>query len=432
MKILVIGGGWAGIAAAVEAAERGHQVLLVEERPYLGGRARSFIDRESGHHIDNGQHVMMGCYSAFLHVIETLGTVSLVEAQPALKVGFVDNSTTKHVLDAAGLPGKLGVVAGLLRLSGIGLGSRIACARLALMIAIGTATGRGLTCREFLDQQRQPQDTITRFWEPLVLATLNAPLQSASAELLVSVLKLAFLGSRKDSALLIPKSGLSDLVSPLPTWLSSCGGEVRLSTSVDRLNLVEGRCTSVVLSDGSIAEVNAVISCIPERAFRRLLDASSITIPMPSAQTSSPIVSAYLWYDNQWMSDELLAALGTTVQWVFNKRRVAPGLVAVTVSAGDAIVAMSQEQIIELCDAELRSLLPEAASARLLRGLVIKEKAATPLIGPTADRVSVRHATTAVSNLFVAGDWTSTGLPATIEGAARSGVAAIECASSAM
>lgn len=426
MKILIIGGGWAGIAAAVEAAERGHDVLLVEERPYLGGRARSFIDRESGHHIDNGQHVMMGCYSAFLHVLRVLKTEHLLEPQQALSVAFVDPSTSKHVLDASALPGKLGVVMGLLRLSGVRVGSRLACVGLAIRITLGRATGKGLSCLDFLQQQGQPQDIITRFWEPLVLATLNAPIEKASAELLVAVMKLAFLGSREDSSLLIPTCGLSDLISPLPMWLSTRGGEVRLSTSVDKLNLDEGRCTSAVLSDGSVEQVDAVVSCVPERALRRLLDASSITTTMPSALASSPIVSVYLWYDKQWMTDDLLAALGTTVQWVFNKSRIASGLVALTVSAGESIVGMPQEQIIELCDSELRGLLPEVASAKLQRGLVIKEKMATPLIEPRTQRATTGCLTTHVANVFVAGDWTSTGLPATIEGAARSGIAAID------
>jgi squalene-associated FAD-dependent desaturase len=426
MKILIIGGGWAGIAAAVEAAECGHQVLLVEERPYLGGRARSFIDRESGHHIDNGQHVMMGCYSAFLHVLHVLKTDHLLEPQRALSVSFIDPSTIKHVLDASALPGKLGVVAGLLRLSGVRFGSRLACVGLAIRIALGRATGTGLTCLDFLQQQGQPDDIITRFWEPLVLATLNAPLEKASAELLVAVMRLAFLGSRDESSLLIPTCGLSDLIEPLPTWIHSHGGSVHLSTSVDRLDVQNHRCRQAILSDGSVHDVDAVVSCIPQRALGRLCDASAIEAKLPATPEASPIVSLYLWYNEQWMTDELLAALGTTVQWVFNKRRIAPGLVALTVSAGHSIVGLSQDEIIQHCDAELRRLLPEARRATLQRGLVIKEKMATPLLTPETERAHVHHLQHEIQNLALAGDWTSTGLPATIEGAARSGIAAIE------
>lgn len=427
MKILIIGGGWAGIAAAVGAVERGHEVALVEERGYLGGRARSFVDRESGHHIDNGQHVMMGCYAEFLHVVRVLGTEQLLEAQPALKVAFVDTSASKHVLDASLLPGKLGVVAGLLRLTGLPMASRLACVRLALAIALNKAQAKDLTCQEFLRETKQPEDVVMRFWEPLVLATLNAPLEKASAELLVAVLKLAFFGSGKDSALLIPACGLSDLVAPLPTWMASKGSCVRLSTSIDRLILEAGRCTSALLSDGTIVQFEAVVCCVPERALQRLCDASGIPTMLPPTLQPSPIVSVYMWYDRQWMTDDLLSALGTTIQWIFNKRRIASGLVALTVSASDNIVGMSQDHIVGLCDAELRALLPEAGSAKLLRGLVIKEKMATPLIVPRTKRLLAQHFADDVENLFVAGDWTSTGLPATIEGAARSGIAAIDC-----
>lgn len=431
MKILVIGGGWAGIAAAVEAAERGCQVLLLEERPYLGGRARSFIDRESGHHIDNGQHVMMGCYSAFLRVLRLLGTSHLLEPQRALKVGFVDTTGEKHTLDASQLPGKAGVLAGLLLLSGVRLGSRLACLRLAARIAAGRVDGKSRTCAEFLTEERQPDDIVTRFWEPLVLATLNAPIEQASAELLVAVMRLAFLGSREDSSLLIPTCGLSDLIEPLPAWMGLRGGDVRLSTSADKLVVQNGRCVQVVLSDSSVCDVDAVVSCIPQRALERLCAASGISTALPEPSAMSPIVSLYLWYDRQWMQDELLAALGTTVQWVFNKRRISPGLVALTVSAGHDIVGMSQDEIIHRCDAELRQVLPDVRSATLQRGLVIKEKMATPLLTPTTERAGSVQYAQEVSNLFIAGDWTSTGLPATIEGAARSGIAAIDCARSA-
>lgn len=428
MKILIIGGGWAGIAAAVEAAERGHQVVLVEERSYLGGRARSFIDRESGHHIDNGQHVMMGCYSAFLHVLEVLKTDHLLEPQRGLTVGFVDRSAVKHVLHGAVLPGKLGVLAGLLRLTGVRLQSRLACVRLAARIALGREDGVGLTCLEFLHQARQPADIITRFWEPLILATLNAPIDTASAELLVAVMRLAFLGSREDSSLLIPRAGLSDLIEPLPSWLGTKGGRVLLSTSVDRLVTDQGRCTHVVFSDGTQDTVDAVVCCVPQRALERLCAASGLRTALPIAPDVSPIVSVYLWYSHQWMKDDLLAAIGTTIQWVFNKQQIAPGLVALTVSAGSEIVGRPQDAIIEQCHAELLELLPEARTATLLRGLVIKEKMATPLLTPSTQRPPSTQYVQEVSNVFLAGDWTSTGLPATIEGAARSGIAAIDCA----
>jgi zeta-carotene desaturase len=302
---------------------------------------------------------------------------------------------------------------------------------LAASIALGSAAGNGRTCAEFLKQGGQPTDIIERFWEPVVLATLNAPLESASADLLIAVMKLAFLGSSTDSALLIPTCALSDLIEPFPSWLEQRGGRVLLHTSVDQLIIDGNTCTNAALSNGTIESVDAIVSCVPQRALDRVCKASGIQTQLPAAPQMSPIASVYLWYDRQWMTDELLAMLGTTIQWVFNKQRVAPGLVALTVSAGYEIVGSSQEEIVALCDSELRMLLPEVRNSVLRKGLVIKEKTATPLLGPHSVRPATNHYAAEVSNLFIAGDWTSTGLPATIEGAARSGIAAIESVLSA-
>ncbi|MCX6140806.1 MAG: hydroxysqualene dehydroxylase HpnE [Candidatus Kapabacteria bacterium] len=424
MEVLIIGGGWSGIAAAIEATQRGVRVTLVEERHYLGGRARSFTDRVSGDEIDNGQHVMMGCYRALLNVVRTLGTEHLLERQSALRVAFVDTSGQSNVLDASRLPGMAGLGLALLRLSGIKVLSRLAAVRLALRIALGRASTTGLTCAEFLRQHHQPNDVIERFWEPVVLATINAPINKASADLLVTVMRLAFLGSTQDAQLLIPMVGLSDLIRPFQKWLEERGGVCMIGTGVEALERADDRIHSVRLSNGNTIEVQSVISCIPQRALHRLLLGSDMEPLRAAATPSSPIVSVYLWYSESWMSTDFAAALGTTVQWVFDKRRIRPGLVAVTVSAGYGIVTEQADEIVSLCDRELRQLFPSMKGVELKRGVVIKEKHATPLF--TLEMVAVRPASTelstVVSNLFIAGDWTDTGLPATLEGAARSGV----------
>lgn len=424
MATLIIGGGWSGIAAAMGLAMSGREVVLVEERPYIGGRARSFIDRDSGDEIDNGQHVMMGCYHGLLRVVRELGTEHLLERQKSLRVAFVDPSGMHDVLDASRLPGKAGIAAGLMALRGIGLGGRLAGLRLALKISCGWVTGQGMSCATFLAKQHQPDDIVRRFWEPIVLATLNAPLDTAAASLLIEVMRLAFLGSTEDSQLLIPTAGLSALLAPFPEWLGGKHGRVLTSTSVDHLIVHEGLIRSVQLSDGSELHVENVVSCIPQRAVDRLLRSSALPSTLPSPADMSPIISVYLWYDKQWMPFDFTAALGTTVQWVFDKRRTRPGLVALTVSAGYGIVTESAEEIVALCDEELRRLFPELQGIELTSAKVIKEKTATPLFTPESDaqRPGCRH--TGVQNLFLAGDWTQTGLPATLEGAVRSGFTA--------
>ncbi|MFM8771965.1 MAG: hydroxysqualene dehydroxylase HpnE [Candidatus Kapaibacterium sp.] len=431
MKAVVIGGGWAGIAAAMEAARLGWQVHLIEERPYLGGRARSFVDRTTGDVIDNGQHVMMGCYLELLRIVHDLGTDHHLERQKALRVAFVDALTGLDVLDASALPGKLGVLWGLLHLRNLPFSARTAIVRLALKVLQTLDAGRGLTCHEFLRQTRQPQTAVQRFWEPLVLATLNASIEAAPAELLSTVLRLAFFGTTDDAKFLIPTGGLSDLIEPFPAWLVARGGCVHTSTSVDRINTIDGRAVSVVLSDGTNLDVDVVISAVPQRALARLTQASGIESVQLEEPEMSPIVSVYLWYDQQWMTVDFAAALGTTVQWVFNKQRTTLGLVALTVSAASDIVGAPSEEIIRSCDVELRQLFAGAMATTVLKhGVVIKEKHATPRFTPAvhARRPSTDALHKHVHNLFLAGDWTQTNLPATLEGAARSGVAAIGAA----
>jgi hydroxysqualene dehydroxylase len=431
MKALVIGGGWAGIAAAMEAARLGWQVDLVEERPYLGGRARSFIDRTTGDMIDNGQHVMMGCYHELLRIVRDLGTDHLLESQRALRVAFVDEFRGLDVLDASQMPGKLGMAWGLMRLRNLSVSARLAIMRLALTVLRSPVAGKGLTCEEFFVRTGQPQGAVKRFWEPLVLATLNAPVSAAPAELLATVLRLAFFGTTDDAKLLIPIGGLSDLIEPFPAWLAVRGGNVHASTGVDRLQIVDGRAVGAVLSDGSNIDVDVVISAVPQRALARLALTSDVGLVQPAEPEMSPIVSVYLWYDHPWMAVDFAAALGTTIQWVFNKKRTVDGLVALTVSAASDIVRAPSEEIIRSCDSELRRLFAGTmTNSELKQGVVIKEKHATPCITPAvhAKRPATDALSVQVRNLFLAGDWTQTQLPATLEGAARSGVAAIAAA----
>jgi len=401
----------------------------VEERPYLGGRARSFTDRHTGDEIDNGQHVMMGCYHGFLSMLDAHPTMrrteDLLEQQSALRVAFADPSGRRSVLDASRLPGRAGIAAGLLLLGGLSARGRLAALRLAALLLQRKASGKGLTCEQFLKRHSQPPDVIERFWEPIVLATLNAPLHLASAELLVTVMELAFLGTRSDATMLIPKTGLSTMFDSVPRHQE--GFEERIGVGVARLVIQHGAVERAVLGDGSEMAVDAVISAIPQRALERLLAASGLADHgLPPAPEMSPIISVYLWYDQPWMKDDFTAALGTTVQWVFDKRRIRPGLVALTVSAGSSLVSEPTEVIAQRCDAELRQLFPELRGIGLRHSQVIKEKQATPLFTPHTVRPAATALQPLAKNLIIAGDWTDTGLPATIEGAVRSGITAAE------
>ncbi len=435
LPLVIIGAGWAGLAAAARAARSGRRVVLVDEHPYVGGRARSFAEATTGEIIDNGQHLLMGCYHEVLAMLDVAGTAPLLRRQKALQVHFADAAGGHAVLDASMLPGAAGVALGILRLGGLSIADRLGIARLAWRIQRGAVAVAGKTCHEFLTQERQSQRAIERFWEPVVLATLNASVHEAAASLLDAVMRLAFMGSSpQDSTMLLPECGLSDLVEPLVDVVHNSGGTVLLSTSVQSLAIENGLAIGVHLSDGTTIACDGVICAIPPYALQRLLPSTHVPA-VCSAITYSPIVSVYLWYDADVVPWTFAALLGTQTQWVFNRRRIGksadqvvrdyPGHLACTVSAAGALAKQTAADVIAQCDADLRRVLPSMQRTSLVHGIVIKERRATPCITPQIEAMRPAVARP-YANVVLAGDWTGTGLPATLEGAARSGVLAYE------
>lgn len=434
---IVVGGGFAGIAAAAEMAGRGLSVVLLESRPYLGGRARSFVHRDTGDIIDNGQHLLMGCYTHTLALLRTLGTPALLAAQPRMRVDFVDADGSRHPFDTSRLPGKAGTVLGLLRLSGLSAAEKFRAVRFALLVERRLVQPGTLSVAEFLHRHGQSQRVVERFWEPIVLATLNAHPRDASAVLLVEVLRRAFFADARSSQLLFPAAGLSELLAPFPQWLDARGGKV-LHQAADTVLTEGNRAVGIATEQGPLY-ADTIISCVPPRAFARLLpDHPVLWEPdtLPDAGYS-PIVSVYLWFDWEFLPERFVAMLGTTIQWIFNRRLLCdapagvraryPGHIALTISAADAVVNSPAEAIVDRCMAELHRAFPASREATLLHSQVVKEKLATIRATPEVNRRRP-GALTLLDNLFLAGDWTDTGLPATIEGACQSGVMAARAA----
>jgi len=438
-KAIIIGCGIAGIAAAIEATEKGYEVLVLEARPYIGGRARSFTDTATGETIDNGQHVMMGCYHNMLRILKTLGTEHLLYRQKALTVPFFDSDGTSDILDTSRLPNKAGIAAGIMGLKKISLKSRIGALVFALKLGLLPKQKTGETSLQYLKRMKQGNDIILRLWEPLIIATLNAQPAEADATLLIEVLKRAFFGGREASQLLLPKTGLSALIEPFPLWLKKNKGELRLSTSVKELTFDKKENTvSVLLENDEELTADMIISTVPAFALKRFADERILgteTFSLLQDIVFSPIVSIYLWFDRDFMDEQLCAMLNTTTQWVFNRRLLTqadndiihkyPGHISLTISAGNNLVHTAPEKVVQQCIEEIKQCFPKAQSAELLSWKVIKEKQATFLATPDIEPRRPK-AQTLVKKIFLAGDWTATGLPATLEGAAQSGFEAVQ------
>jgi squalene-associated FAD-dependent desaturase len=446
-SVLIIGGGFAGLAAAVDLAEAGRRVLLLERRSFLGGRAYSFTDKTTGDTIDNGQHLMMGCYHRTLRFLEKIGSLDKLKFQPDPQVDFLhegaDGSVTRASFKCPPLPAPLHLLGGLARLKTIGWGDRLRA--LGVGLAVRTLNGNQdrlaeITVREWLDSLGQSERIQRRFWGPMSLATLNEAPEIASADMFARVIELGFMRTKRDSAMVISRVGLSDLYTrQARSFIEDRGGEVRLNADVARIEF-EGHCAAgVTLRSGERIEADVVISAVPYFALRRMLAAefASANFPYLDHFKSAPIVSINLWYDEPFTDLEFAGLLDSPIEWVFNKNAInksgVQGVVqgaeperagrqhlALVISGAHEAATRPKEELIALADAQIKRFFPAARGLRPFHTFVVREYDAT--ISHTVGTAKLRPSSrTRFDNFFLAGDWTATGLPATIEGAVQSG-----------
>ncbi len=446
---IVIGGGFAGANTAVLLTQHKKKILLLEARDSIGGRVSSFTDQTTGDVIDNGQHVMMGCYHHALALADTLNTRHILVPQTALRVVFRD-TTQRSTLDAGRLPQWLprsaGIALGMMCIEHFSPSERFFLLQFSLRLRLGLVRTQGYTCLEVLTAHHQSRRLIERLWEPIILATLNTSPRLASAELLYTVMRLAFFAGGTASQMLLPRHGLGDILSPLPAWLEAHGSRVQCSAMVESIEHHHPDSTAqnqqmhyqVRTTSGQIYAAQHIVCAVPPFIAKKILPPDALpkqTMTWMQTLSYSPIVSVYVWFDRDGVEEDFVALLGTTIQWVFNRRVLCethpiqrfryPGHLALTISAADDIVTLPQSTIVQRCVEELRSVFPALRSAELLHSRVIVERRATPLLSP--DRTEARpHAHTLLPGLVLAGDYTATGLPATIEGAAYSGYIAAQ------
>jgi hydroxysqualene dehydroxylase len=437
--ILIIGGGLAGLAAGVALAEAGCRVRLLEQKPYLGGRARSFRHAATGSVVDNGQHLFMGCYHSTLKFFNSIGTAQTVTFDSQLRVRFLDADRKLTELCCPALPSPWHLLAGVFLSNSFTFGEKMDFLRMgkALRTAKGAANKATfldhLTVDEWLSSLGQRESLRRNFWDLLCIAAMNEDPQITSALLFDRVLRLALFNSPLDSRLGIPRTGLSDCYTGAAARaISNRGGSVELGRDVRALQVSNGECRGVRLADGTTIEAQTLLSAVPWHVLPRLLPAETVNSEPVFSRTlnlrPAPIISLYLWFDRPVTDLEFAGLRGTTVQWLFNKGKILgtdENYVSLVLSGAHDHVARPKEELRDIALQELRSLLPGMRDARLTHSLVIKERFATfsPCVGVDAFRPP---AVTPVRGLYLAGDWTDTGLPATIEGAVQSGYTAAE------
>jgi squalene-associated FAD-dependent desaturase len=439
--VIVIGAGFAGLSAAARLAESGTRVLVVEARAQAGGRATAFVDRATGELVDNGQHVLFGCYRHTLRFLDRIGASNHVSRQPALAVPYIDEHGRRSELRCPSLPAPLHLLAGVLRWSAMPWGDRLSALRLAGPLRRARAelqrTGHvsvmpaDATVSEWLRSHGQGRKLQQWLWEPLAVAALNQSPDRASAAPFVRVVAEMFGPDQHDAAIVLPIKPLHLMYAePAARYIEARGGVVR-TNALARIAVARNAVTGIDIRGERVA-ANRVICAVPwfglsamfpgeaPIALRDTLRAADATAPMP-------IVTVNLWYDRRVMEEPFVGLPGRAMQWVFDKR-LAFGTEAshlsLVASGAEELVGLSQDALVSRAAAEVAGAIAGARGARLVRGTVVREKRATFALDPgQPPRPGV---VTGVRGLYLAGDWIDTGLPGTIESAVLSGHLAAE------
>jgi squalene-associated FAD-dependent desaturase len=429
--VVVVGGGVAGIAAALDCAAAGAEVTLVEVRRRLGGAAYSF-ERE-GLQMDNGQHVFLRCCLAYRALLRRLGSEALVRVQPRLEIPVLAPGRQPATLRRGPLPAPLHLAGALARYPHLSLARRLAAARAALALGRLDPDDQRLDAvafGEWLERHGQDASAIAALWDLIALPTLNVPAADASLALAAFVFRTGLLSAADAGDIGFHEGTLAQIIAePAAAALQEAGVEVRLGWRAERLGRSAGGLELHGRAGGeepAALQVQAAIVALPHARAAALIEQLA---PAPAAQmsrlASSPIVNLHLVYDRPVCELPFAAGVGSPVQYLFDRSAAAgapPGCqyIAVSLSGAAREMAESVPQLRERYVAAVEQLLPRARRARLESFLVTREHAATfaPAPGSRALRPA---AATAIPGLVLAGAHTATGWPATLEGAVQSG-----------
>ncbi|MGH9735516.1 MAG: hydroxysqualene dehydroxylase HpnE [Candidatus Acidiferrales bacterium] len=464
-SVLVVGGGLAGLSSAVALAEAGWQVRLLEKRPHLGGRATSYT-LPDGSEIDNCQHVTLGCCTNLADFYGRVGAQGKIHYYGRLH--FADAHGRISTIEAVPLPPPLHMAPSFAMFGALTLADKrgIASAMLTIARAGGAPDGiDGLSMRQWLESKRQTRGAIDRFWRMVLVSALDEELPQTDARYGIDVFWKGFLASRQGYLVGIPSVPLGKLYEGCREAIERRGGEVKLRCGVRQIRSEADRFMWARLDDGSEIAADACVLAVPHDAAGGFLAAASnqksdSVVENLHQIKVAPITGVHLWFDRTVMTQPFLTLLDHRTQWVFNKSALlgdnksalldenkSPLLVEnktaqqpentsgepscaqylqLVISASYDLVPKSRQEIIDLCMRELGDVLPETRRARLVKGTVVKEVSATFSPEPGVDRLRPAAGDSGIRNLFLAGDWTKTGWPATMEGAVRSGYLAAE------
>jgi squalene-associated FAD-dependent desaturase len=429
--VAVVGGGLAGLAAGCALASAGMKVTLFERRPYLGGRASSYQHPGTGEVIDNCQHVLLGCCTNLIDFYQRTGVAGSIRWFE--RMTFLEPGGRASEIGPSSLPAPLHTTPAFLRASCLEVADKVAIARAMMALAPTTPRDTGESFLGWLNRHGQTVRAIERFWKPVLVSALNEEVDRVSVPYAAQVMRESFLKSAEAGRMGVPTVPLTDLYSAAGNYIRERQGDVQFRTSAESFR---AELSHVTLMVGQKEETfDYAVFALPFDSLERILPDSSASQPLRDALArfeTSPITGIHLWFDRIISDLDHAVLLDRTIQWMFHKSKLQNrnsnghgSYVELIVSASKTLVDKSKQEIVDLAVSELREFFPAARDANLLKSTVIKEVHATysPRPGIEADRPRPE---TVWPRVFLAGDWTATGWPATMEGAVRSGYLAAQ------
>ncbi|MHB1686046.1 MAG: hydroxysqualene dehydroxylase HpnE [Ignavibacteriaceae bacterium] len=418
-KCIVVGGGFAGLTSAVYLTKAGFHVELLEASSKLGGRAYSVKENNTGAVIDNGQHILMGCYEETLKFIKLIKADDNFTFQKRLEVNFLKPNFEILTLKSFPFFYPLNLLFGLLNYKALTIIERLKLLNFFLSLPFYSKKKlKQMTVYEWLERENQNEKIRKAFWEILAVGALNTNIKKASAKIFSDVLKKIFLRGNSAATIILPAYGLSETYcNHAQKFIEENNGTINFSETVLSMKIEGDQVSEIITSKRIIKDFDFVVSAVPSFALERFLPE---IIDRKLHLKYSSILSAHLWLNENPLEKTFYGLIDSTVHWIFNHGTH----ITIVISDANELVEKSKEEIFEIVMNEIERFT-KIKKEFVVQYKVIKEKRATFI--PSNEIINFRPAAkTQFKNFFLAGDWTDTGLPSTIESAVKSGRTAAE------
>ncbi len=421
-EIVIIGGGFAGLSSAVYLSKSNHKVILLESSPKLGGRAYSFPVEKHDDFVDNGQHVLMGCYPYTLNYLREIGSLDKLYFQKSLELNLVENGGEQLKLGGNSTLYPFNLMYALFSFPRFDLKDKMVLTRFfAKLPFTPEAKLKDLSVEEWLNKTRQTENARKYFWDLLIVGAFNTTAERASALVFREILVEMFLRGNKASTLIIPQTGLSDLYcEPSEKFLREKGNVVKLNERVTSFEIENGRIAKIITNKNMYSGFNYVISAVPVANYLQIRK-NGLDENLLEKFEVSPILSIHLWLNNYEFNEKFYGFTGSFLHWLFVHEKH----ITLVTSNATELIKLPKEIIRSKVTEELSKYFPDFTGKNVKDILIIKEKRATFVSSLQFERA--RNSVKApYKNLVFAGDWTNTKLPSTIESAVKSGKTAAD------